>query len=154
MDAPLHLQNSRFFLFLSQWLPTRIIIERSSCIRQVKKKSLKLALGQPRVSSVSGFILAYGGGWPVLSLTISSSRRQCIVGVLIIAEFLRFEPPPSQLAVPYINHWTAPLTRRQVQLAVDNTFEVLLSSLPKHRPLTNVAIHRLVSQPLMYYFIQ
>ena len=31
--------------------------------------------------------LACKHGWPVLSLTVSSSHRQCIAGVLISAEF-------------------------------------------------------------------
>ena len=50
-------------------------------------QSLKLALGQPWVWSVNDFIFlatAYEGGWPVLSLTISSSHWQSAVSVLII----------------------------------------------------------------------
>src|SRR5688572_26057368 len=43
--------------------------------------------------SVSDFIFlasVYEGGWPVLSLTVSSSHRQCSVSVLIIAELARW----------------------------------------------------------------
>ena len=50
------------------------------------------SLGQPWVWSVSDFIFvatAYECGWPVLSLTISSSHWQCAVSVLIIAELAR-----------------------------------------------------------------
>ena len=59
-------------------------------------------------------------GTLVLSLTISSSRWQRMVSVLIIAEgaqeeqksqtkflpFLGFEPQTSRLAVQHANHWT------------------------------------------------
>ena len=57
-----------------------------------EEQSLKLALRQPWVWSVSDFIFlasAYEGGWPVLSLAVSSSHRQCTVSVLIIAELAR-----------------------------------------------------------------
>jgi len=46
------------------------------------------ALIQPWVWSLSDFIFsvsAYEGRWPVFSLAVSSSHRQCTVGVLIIA---------------------------------------------------------------------
>ena len=55
-------------------------------------QSLKLALRQPCVWSVSDFSFlatAYKGGWPVLSLTVSSSLWQCVVSVLIIGELAR-----------------------------------------------------------------
>ena len=63
-----------------------------SNIEDKEDQSLKLALGQPRVWSVSDFIFsasANEGGWPVLSLTVSSSHWQCTVSVLIIAESAR-----------------------------------------------------------------
>jgi len=46
--------------------------------------------GQPWVWSASNFIFlasAYEGGWPVLSLTVSSSHWQSTVNVHIVAEF-------------------------------------------------------------------
>ena len=57
-----------------------------------QEQSLKLALGQPWVWSVSDFIFlasAYEGGWPVLTLIVSSSHWQFTVSVLIIAELSR-----------------------------------------------------------------
>ena len=61
-------------------------------IDEEEEQSLKLALRQPWVWSVSDFIFlasAYEGGWPVLSLAVSSSHQQCTVSVLIIAELAR-----------------------------------------------------------------
>ena len=53
---------------------------------------IKLSLRQPCVWSVSDFIFlatAYESGWPVLSLTVSSSHWQSAVSVLIIADLAR-----------------------------------------------------------------
>lgn len=50
-------------------------------------------LRQPRVLSVTNIIflaLAYKDGRPVLSLSISSSHRQCTVSALIIAELAKW----------------------------------------------------------------
>jgi len=57
-----------------------------------EEQSLELAQGQPWVWSVSDFIFlasAYEGGWPVLSLTVSSAYWQCAISVLIIGELAR-----------------------------------------------------------------
>jgi len=65
---------------------------RYSLEEEEEDQSLKLALRQPWVWSVSDFIFlatAYEGGWPVLSLTFSSSHLQCMFSVLIIAELAR-----------------------------------------------------------------
>jgi len=51
-------------------------------------QTLKLALWQPWVWSVSDFIFlatAYEGGWPVLSLIVPSSLWHCVISVLILA---------------------------------------------------------------------
>ena len=59
---------------------------------EVKDQSLKLVIGQPWVLSIIDFIFlatANEGGWPVLSITVSSSHWQCVVRVLIIAGLAR-----------------------------------------------------------------
>ena len=56
-------------------------------IEEERDQYLKLALGPPCLWSVSDFIFlasAYEGGWPILSLTVSSSRWQRTVSVFII----------------------------------------------------------------------
>ena len=96
---------------------------RCAAIQEEEEQSPKRAPGQPWVWSVSDFIslaTEYAGGWPVLSLTISSSHWQCTVSVLITAEWNRdvdgaeisiqisalagFEPRTSWLEIQHANH--------------------------------------------------
>jgi len=62
---------------------------------------------------------AYEGGWPVLSLPVSSVHRKCAVGVFVIAELatkctwsrnlkpnFSTEPRTSRFAIQYAYHWT------------------------------------------------
>jgi len=56
--------------------------------KREEEQSLKLALGQPRVWSDSGFIFlasAYKGAWSIFILVVSSSQWQCTVSVLIVS---------------------------------------------------------------------
>ena len=77
---------------MNSWMNIECHNPFSPCKAEEEAQSLKLALGQPWVWSVRDLIFlasAYEGGWPVLSLTVSSSHWQCTVSVLIIDELAR-----------------------------------------------------------------
>lgn len=55
-------------------------------------QTIKTAFRQPWVQSVSScifFVLAYDGGRPVLSLTVSPSHQQYMASLIIAAELAR-----------------------------------------------------------------
>ena len=75
------------------WMLQESVGSKYACEEEEEEEqSLKLALGHPWIWSVSDFIFlasAYAGGWPVISVTVSSSHWQCAVSGLIIAELDR-----------------------------------------------------------------
>ena len=60
-------------------------------VSEEKVQVLKMALGMKCQQLHCLNLKAFKDGWPVLSLAVSSSHQQCMIGVLIIAELGRGE---------------------------------------------------------------